>query len=174
MSTALIGAAGEHYVAYKLSLLGYCVGLSRGGSPYVDIMLANADGEGVAIQVKTSNGARRDFKRKPENNRWEFDVGHKAKSLGGDRLLYAFVDFDWERSTPKVFIVPSKDVKTKFEGTNYIRNLFWLMDDMKEKYFERWDYIAQLMKKESTIRSDDKAEQSVPGYPPQGVGSPEP
>jgi hypothetical protein len=29
MSTALIGAAGEHYVAYKLSLLGYCVGLLR-------------------------------------------------------------------------------------------------------------------------------------------------
>lgn len=147
MSTALTGAAGEHYVAYKLSLLGYCVGLSRGGSPYVDIMISNVDGEGVAIQVKTSNGARREFKRKPENNRWEFDVGHKAKTLEGERLLYAFVDFDWGRSVPRVFIVPSKDVKRVFAGTNYIRNLFWLMDSDKEKYLERWDYVAGLMKK---------------------------
>ena len=147
MSTALIGAAGEHYVAYKLSHSGYCVGLSRGGSPFVDIMLSNKDGEGVAIQVKTSQGARREFKKKPQNNRWEFDVGHKARSLGGERLLYAFVDFDWGRSAPKVFIVPSADVKSKFAGTTYARNLFWLLDDMKEKYLERWDYIESLLKK---------------------------
>ena len=145
MTTALIGAAGEHYVAYKLSSLHYCVGLSRGGSPFVDIMLANENGEGVAIQVKTSQGAWRGFKKKPENNRWEFDVGHKARSLGGKRLLYAFVDFDGGRSVPKVFIVPSADVKNKFEGTNYKRNIFWLMDSVKEKYLERWDYIKILM-----------------------------
>ena len=92
MSTALVGAAGEHYVAYQLSLKGFCVGLSRGGSPFVDIMISNPSGEGVAIQVKTSSGARRAYKRKPQNNRWEFDVGIKAKVLGGERLFYAFVD----------------------------------------------------------------------------------
>src|SRR5438445_2914872 len=128
MSTALIGAAGEHYVAYKLSLRGYCVGLSRGGSPYVDIMLSNTDGEGVAIQVKTSKGARRQGKRSSAKDRWEFDVGPKAKLLGGERLLYAFVDLNWGQGTPSVFIVPSNVVKQGFQGTNYPRNVFWLMD----------------------------------------------
>jgi hypothetical protein len=149
MNTALTGAAGEHYVAYKLSLLGYCVGLSRGGSPFVDIMLSNRDGEGVAIQVKTSKGARRDPVRKPENRRWEFDVGPKARSLCGDRLFYAFVDFDWCRSIPKIFIVPSSDVKAKFVDTSYPRNMFWLMDSDRGKYLERWDFISELMKTET-------------------------
>jgi len=67
-ATALTGAAGEHYVAFYLSALGYPVALTRGGSPTVDIMAGSLDGEHtISIQVKTSNWAKRDFKKKPEN-----------------------------------------------------------------------------------------------------------
>lgn len=145
MSTALTGAAGEHYVAYRLSMMGYCVGLSRGGSPFVDIMLSNSTGDGVAIQVKTSNGARREYKRKSDNNRWEFDVGKKAETLGGPRLFYAFVDIKWDVDFPDVFVVPSADVRKAFAGTSYPRNIFWIMDGMKDQYFERWDLIADCL-----------------------------
>ena len=107
----------------------------------MDIMIANPSGEGVAIQVKTSNGARREYKRNPANNRWEFDVGHKARTLVGPRLFYIFVDLNWGHGTPNVFIVPSDHVQKRFAGTNFARNMFWLMDNKKDEYLERWDYI---------------------------------
>jgi hypothetical protein len=146
MSTALTGAAGEHYVAFQLSLRGFCVGLSRGGSPYVDIIIANATGEGVAIQVKTSRGARRQFKRSTDKNRWEFDVGPKARTLGGGKLFYAFVDLKWENGSPDVFIVPSLEIRRIFANTSYPRTIYWLMDADKHRWFERWDYITEALK----------------------------
>jgi len=145
MSTALTGAAGEHYIAYQLSLRGYCVGLSRGGSPFVDIMISNNTGEGVAIQVKTSNGARRNFKRDPSKNRWEFDVGPKARTLGGERLFYAFVDLKWGAGLPDVFVVPSLNVRNRFAGTSWPRNLHWIMDSEANLWLNRWDHITDLL-----------------------------
>ena len=40
-ATTLTGAAGEHYVAYKLSLLGFPTALTRGGSPVIDLMVGD-------------------------------------------------------------------------------------------------------------------------------------
>jgi len=72
-ATALTGAAGEHFVAYKLSGMGYPVALTRGGSPAVDLMVGDLQGRSaVSIQVKTSDWAWRGFKRKTENNHWEW------------------------------------------------------------------------------------------------------
>ena len=146
MSTALTGAAGEHYVAFQLSLRGFCVGLSRGGSPYVDIMISNETGEGVAIQVKTSRGARREYKRNTKNNRWEFDVGPKSRTLGGEKLFYAFVDLKWESDSPDVFIVPSLEIRRIFAGTSYPRMMYWIIDAEKDRWFERWDYITNALR----------------------------
>lgn len=161
MSTALTGAAGEHYVAYQLSLKGFSVGLSRGGSPYVDIMISNATGEGVAIQVKTSRGARRGFKKKPQNNRWEFDVGPKAKTLGGERLFYAFVDLKWERSVPDVFIVPSLYVRKQFINTSYRRNMYWIGDGEKHEWLGRWDRITDLLSPPTTAIAPELAKETA-------------
>jgi len=148
MSTALTGAAGEHYVAYLLSKKGHCVGLSRGGSPFVDIMVSGQDGEGVSIQVKTSSGAWRGYKRKIENNHWEFDVGKKARTLGGPRLFYAFVDFKWGDGEPDVFVVPSEEVKRTFAGTNYARNMFWIMPDRAPEWLNSWSKVEAIIKGE--------------------------
>jgi len=53
-ATTLTGAAGEHYVAYKLSAMGYPTALTRGGSPVIDLMVGDLSGNGsVSIQVKT-------------------------------------------------------------------------------------------------------------------------
>ena len=55
-ATTLTGAAGEHYVAYKLSLLGFPTALTRGGSPVIDLMVGDLTGENaVSIQVKASS-----------------------------------------------------------------------------------------------------------------------
>ena len=147
--TALTGAAGEHFVAYKLSAMGYPVALTRGGSPTIDLMVGDLEGQSaISIQVKTSNWAERVYKRKTENNHWEWDVGKKALTLRGDSIFYAFVDLKWsdeEPSHPDVFIVPSATVAA-FLGPDWSRYIFWIMADQKEDYFEKWELITEKLK----------------------------
>ena len=147
-ATALTGAAGEHYVAFRLSEMGYPVALTRGGSPAVDLLVTGPDGkEAISIQVKTSSGARREYKRKPENNCWEWDVGKRAMTLRGKKLFYAFVDLQWAEdqvSVPDVFIVPS-DVVAGNLGPDWSRYMFWIYDADKEKYLNQWDQITKLI-----------------------------
>jgi hypothetical protein len=82
--TALTAAAGEHFVAFKLSAMGYLVAMTRGGSPTVDLLVGDLSGEAaISIQVKTSSGARR-------SNRWEWDVGRKGLTLRGNSILGFF------------------------------------------------------------------------------------
>jgi hypothetical protein len=143
--TSLTGAAGEHFVAYKLSLMGYPVGLTRGGSPTVDIMVGDLKGnETISIQVKTSSYAWRDFKRKPENNHWEWDVGAKALKIGSKSLFYAFVDLQGGdlKILPSIFIVPSSDVKSAL-GEGWSRYMFWILKKDESKYLEKWELISK-------------------------------
>ena len=101
-ATILTAAAGEHFIAYKLSALGYPVALTRSGSPTIDLMVGDLKGEkSIMIQVKTSNWARRIAKRKPENSGWTWDVGKKALYLKGENIFYAFVDLKWSYETYK-------------------------------------------------------------------------
>tara|TARA_R110000868_G_C10823777_1_gene758825 strand:- start:756 stop:1193 length:438 start_codon:yes stop_codon:yes gene_type:complete len=117
-ATSLTGAAGEHYVAYKLSALGYPTALTRGGSPVIDLMVGDLSGDkALSIQVKTSNNARRAYKRdkNKHKNHWKWDVGAKGKKLKGDSIFYAFVNLKGSPTKdrnphPEVFIVPSEDV----------------------------------------------------------------
>ena len=50
ISTKLTGAAGEHFVAYKLSSLGMAVALTRDGSDVIDLMAGNILNGTGAIQ----------------------------------------------------------------------------------------------------------------------------
>jgi len=144
-ATALTGSAGEHFVAYKLSAFGYPVALTRGGSPTIDLMVGDLSGNAaVSIQVKTDNWARREYKRKPQNNHWEWYVNPKVLTLVGESIFYAFVDLKWNPAQPlqpDVFILPSKEVAGRFTaGWKMYR--FWLMDNEKEKWFEAWHLIT--------------------------------
>jgi hypothetical protein len=142
-STALTAAAGEHFVAFKLSAMCYPVAMTRGGSPTVDLMVGDLNGHAaVSIQVKTSSGARREFKKNKANNHWEWDVGRKALDLKGDSIFYTFVDLKWNPdATPDVFIVPSKVVAARLKP-EYKRFMFWLMDAEADQYREKWEFIT--------------------------------
>jgi hypothetical protein len=60
MNKTLIAAAGEYFVAYKLSCLGYLAAPVRLGSPATDLLASTLDGgRTVAIQVKTTGWAER-------------------------------------------------------------------------------------------------------------------
>ena len=142
-STALTGAAGVHYVAFKLSQLGFPAALTRGGSPSVDVLVGDSDGNAaISIQVKTSSGARREFKRDPSKNRWEFDVGAKALRLRGASIFYVFVDLRYDAAaTPDAFIVPSQIVADA-QNPKDSRFMFWISDRQAAEFRERWDRIT--------------------------------
>ena len=108
-ATSLTGTAGEHYVAFRLSELGFPVALTRGGSPTIDLMVGDLSSRAtVSVQVKTSSYARREYRRRPRNNHWEWDVGIRAQRLRGPSIFYAFVDLGVEdHAPPDTFIVPS-------------------------------------------------------------------
>ena len=156
-ATSLTGAAGEHYVAYALSAFGYPVGLTRGGSPTVDILVGDVSGgKSISIQVKTSNWARRDYKKKTENNHWEWDVGVKAKKLSEKSVFYAFVDLKWNDDillksnigeNPDVYIVPSEVVANEFKDKDYSRYVYWIMKKDEKKYQNNWDIIVKALEK---------------------------
>jgi hypothetical protein len=144
-ATSLTAAAGEHFVAYRLSALGYPVALTRGGSPTIDLMVGDLSGRSaISVQVKTSNWASRPKKRKPENSHSEWDVGRKALALRGESIFYAFVDLKWDwskPSTPDVFIVPST-VVADFLGPDWSRYMFWIRETDRAKWFEAWHLIT--------------------------------
>lgn len=98
-TTTLTGAAGEHYVMYRLLRMGYVAGLSPQGAPNSDIIVTSVDGERTAVlQVKTRNELGSD-------GGWH--MKRKHEDLISKNLFYCFVDF---RDKPVVYIIPSKVV----------------------------------------------------------------
>jgi hypothetical protein len=145
--TALTAAAGEHYVCYELSVRSCIAALTRGGSPSVDILVSNQAGtKTIGIQVKTSNWAFRNRKKKPETSHGEFDVGQKAVGKKDNSFLYAFVNLYGENQVkPLVFIVPPSEVAAAL-GDGYSRNMFWIFPKDREKYeTENWKLIAKIL-----------------------------
>lgn len=146
-ATSLTAAAGEHFVAYKLSLLGLPAAMTRGGSPAIDLMVGDLSGNNaVSVQVKASSNARRVYK-KEENahkNHWEWDVGPKGKSLRGDSIFYAFVNFGGKKNalTPEVFIVPSSAVAEFLNRRPRNRYMYWIKDSQEDQYLEAWHLIT--------------------------------
>jgi hypothetical protein len=137
---ALTGAAGEHYVAYRLSMMGYPVGLTRGGSPTVDLMVGSSeDGTAVSIQVKTSEFAHRHRKR-DKTEWWSWRVGVGVASLRGDSIFYAFVSFEKDKDgkllPPDTFIVPSKDVAEAVEVDG--SDAYWFNLNRDSEKFPEW------------------------------------
>lgn len=147
--TALTGAAGEHFVAYKLSAMGFPVALTRGGSPSVDLMVGALSGKNaISIQVKTSDWAYRQRKRKPEDSHWEWDVGKKGLCLNSESIFYTFIDLKWncdDPQLPDVFIVPSADVK-RFLKPEWSRYMFWIYERDRNKYLEAWHLLTAKLK----------------------------
>lgn len=163
MATAMTATAGEHYVAYRLSALGLLAALTRGGSPAVDILVASPSGRDTfSLQVKTSNWARRSYKRRPDRNHWEWFVGSHASELRGENIYYAFVDLKGGgAAVPDVYVIPSMVVSDAFAGTNHKANVFWLMDGNREKYLEAWPPVVQQLQSSQTATSVEAQKEAV-------------
>lgn len=99
LERALVGPAGEHYVLYRLHMMGMLASLAPTNAPTVDILVLNED-ETIAatIQVKTRTYG--------SDGGWHMKKKHET--LKRPNLFYVFVDLEPE--TPATFIVPSSVV----------------------------------------------------------------
>ena len=143
--TKLVGAAGEHYVAYKLSTFGMPVALTRDGSDVIDLMAGDIlKGTAIAIQVKTARNARK-------SKYWEWSVGRKPLNLIGSKLVYVFVDLlegQNENKCPTIFVVPVADVAQQaidagFEDNPEWNTFYFKIDEKNSSmYLENWSLIT--------------------------------
>ncbi|HEV2673808.1 MAG TPA: hypothetical protein VGV37_04650 [Aliidongia sp.] len=83
--STLIGAAGEHYVMWRLLRQGLIAALAPTGVPLADIIVTDDIGHRVsAIQVKTRSG-------KGADQGWHMKAKHEE--IVSETIFYVFVDF---------------------------------------------------------------------------------
>lgn len=109
-NTITTGAAGEHFVMYRLLSLGHFAALTPTGAEGVDILLSDAEGGHLAaIQVKTA-GSR-------VSVGWQMNAKHER--LRSPRLFYCFVDPGEQiPPSPSCWIVPSAVVAEHVYATH--------------------------------------------------------
>ena len=139
MNNTLVAAAGEYYVAYKLSCLGYLAATVRVGPPAADLLASTLDGgRTVAVQVKTTGEAERTRGRGEGKvpHHLEFPLGHAAVEKASDKLIFCFVDLRGSRpgTTPDVYVVPAAVLLKEYKGKNIRQysffRLHWLIERM--------------------------------------------
>lgn len=145
MTTKLIGAAGEHYVAYRLASLGMSVALTRDGSDVIDLMAGDIlRGTAVAVQVKTARSANK-------GKYWEWSVGRKPLTLKDSNLVYVFVDLRIDGSSsksPTAFVVPVADVVDQAIAAGFEKHPDWktfyfkIHEPKSSEYLEAWPLIT--------------------------------
>lgn len=153
--TALVGAAGEHYVLYKLFKQGLRAGRPPEGTPEVDLLVLDEQRNVViSLQVKT--------RIRGSDGGWHMSAKHEKVTSG--RLLYVFVDLQLDN--PACYVIPSKVVARylfldhstwlaapgvkgqKHNDTNMRRVRPFskfasaeFSETWMDEYFERWDLL---------------------------------
>ncbi len=150
--TTITAAAGEHFVAALLAAKGYTVALTRGGTPATDLLAANRSGrKTISVQIKTSNWARRQYKKKKENDHYEWPIPWDCDERVDEHYWYAFVDLRWwpdGGEFPEVFVVPSSEVARQVQYAKeqkWSRCFFELREEGAHKYREQWSLIQQAL-----------------------------
>lgn len=138
---ALIGAAGEHYVAFRLIASGYAVGLAPRGTSAIDLLVANS-GTGKSITIQTKTGWKAMYGSAVEPW-WKWPVS-MSRQEPRDTFFYAFVDLKGDPSqTPDVFIVPSVEVAPPLLREFPVGNWFVIEDEEDaRKYRDCWGLIS--------------------------------
>ena len=108
--TTLTGAAGEHFVMYRLLRMGYIAALAPVGVPNVDIIVTDIEGNrAAAIQVKTRN-------KKGSDGGWHMSLKHEE--IVAKSIFYCFVELDDDPTVPSVvYVMPSKVVAAALRET---------------------------------------------------------
>ena len=150
MDKALTGAAGEHYVAFRLSALGYTIGLTTRGARAVDLLATNLEtGESITVQTKTMRDAF--VENRKSGSYWHWRVS-SSRPQPRETFYYMFVDIKGGNPSelPDVFIVPSLKLKPPLlvEYPNYIGCT--ISEGDEKAYLNRWDVIGAALGRSAT------------------------
>ena len=151
MDKALTGAAGEHYIAFRLSALGYAIGLTTRGTRAVDLLATNLQtGKSITVQIKTMIDAF--VENRKSGSYWHWRVS-SPQTQPRETFYYMFVDLKGDPSKPPdVFIVPSLKLKPLLvEYPNYTGCAIYETDKKAKKaYLNRWDIVEAALGRSST------------------------
>jgi hypothetical protein len=153
--SVLTGAAGEHYVLYKLHRLGLLAAQAPPNAYAADILVFSPSmSVGSMVQVKTRTTGR--------DRGWHMQEKHER--LIHPRLFYALLDL--EEETPVVYVLPSEvianvvrtahrtwlekpglrgqhnDTKLRMLLPAYSFPVPGLSPGWLDAYRERWDYLT--------------------------------
>jgi hypothetical protein len=146
MDKALTGAAGEYYIAFRLSALGYAIGLTTRGTRAADLLASNPEtGKSIIVQTKTMINAF--VKNQKSGSYWHWRIG-SSRPQPRETFYYMFVDLRGDPSkSPDVFVVPSLKIKPLLvEYTNYTGCAIYERDKKTKKaYLNRWDIIEKAL-----------------------------
>lgn len=148
----LTGAAGEYYVAFRLSAMGYAVGVTTRGARAIDLVVANPKtAKSVTVQTKTmfqASGASK------YGGYWNWRVGVASKPVHRS-FFYVFVDLKGDISkVPDVFIVPSRSLLSLVQDwpdkkTGEIVDRWAGIDQgsaEERKYKNRWNILERALR----------------------------
>src|SRR6056297_2957897 len=119
MSHQLTGISGVHFVASRLSYLGFHAVPTTRNAKGPDLLVSSLDGSKlVSIQVKTTSSALREKGRGKNRaaHHFEWDIGWSSARENHTLLLFALVDLKSFSSMPDIFIVPSSVIFAYFDG----------------------------------------------------------
>jgi hypothetical protein len=117
------GTAGEMILAGLLSYRGLHVAPTRGGAPFVDLLVSSENGKKlVGIQVKTTEAAGREQGPKHARYMHHYDwaVGRRVAMDAPEDLLVALVDLKLLNGLPDFYLVPVSVIRAYF--TAHIQN----------------------------------------------------
>lgn len=140
-----VGAAGQFYLSYGLSVREIIASITIGNAPSVDVLASSQDGQRtLSFQVKTSRSAYR--KKRYGREGFEWDVGASVIGKQDVSFWYAFVDLQEsaENFTPRVFFAPSKWV-AEFVRPGWSRSMFFLPQTAFDISHERWDLVMDFL-----------------------------
>ena len=145
VSSALIGVAGEYFVAAELSRLGYIASITLRNTKGIDIVASNEDGnKTINIQVKTKRQGVPDW-----------ILTNKNESIKDANMFYVFVSLKMNYEKPNYHIVPSIDV-AKYVTSRHAKWMkepgrggkmhketnIRIWDDPDKNYLDRWDLLG--------------------------------
>ena len=155
ISSQAIGVAGVHYVASRISAMGFNVAQTIRNAKHVDLLVGSPKTmRAISVQVKTSKSAARG-RGKGKNReilQYEFEIGWPCAQCSHKDLLFALADlggyFDDPPVVPTVFWIPSHVIRQVFKVGNpqlwrraiLKKPVAWFDDN---NFRENWNLIKQ-------------------------------
>ena len=139
----LSGISGEYFVAAELSRRGYMAALTLKNTRSTDILVSNAKGQSIRVQVKTNRG---------RNKKWLLTESHET--VRDADLFYVFVNLN-SLGAPQYHIVSSDVVAsrlvtdvaawvagTKKDGSPRKLTAMRAFTDKDGKHKDAWDVLG--------------------------------